>query len=264
MSACRRALVVAAVAAAACDRGAVEGEHRVRLSFQPGDGSTGLRTLEVKGQLSPGPGPSEAELNAFAASLRLVSRPDDAPVATQAAVTVVPAGTGPGGFPTAAMTTITVTAAGAQPEGWYHLLLGQLPPHTTLGNLDDHYVRADGTTAVRVHLGSQPLFWGIEACPKGSSLLVIVRFSEPVRADAGAPAPVAVASGSSGLQPCQMDSPADLARWACPVAQPGPAIQVKIGPGLRSLSGVPVGELETMVDIGNAAQGTDCRTMKQL
>jgi hypothetical protein len=92
--------VLTVVAAGACDQGAVEGEHWVRLYFTPRDGSTGLGTLAVKGELSPGPGPSEAELNAFATGLRLVRRPDDTPVATQASVTIVPAGTGPTGAAT--------------------------------------------------------------------------------------------------------------------------------------------------------------------
>jgi hypothetical protein len=165
--------------------------HAAFLDVAPQDGTTGLTAPSVQIRVGTTEG---SRLEAISKGLSLATWPDLSAVPASTTIST-PVGLG----------AICVDSTSAVPEGWYVAIVGE-----RAGAVADEptgfHTLPDGRLGVRVRVGSSPAVWGIVVCAKSATdVVVLVRYTEFVRAVGTEPYPARVTAGAPGQEPalCQ-------------------------------------------------------------
>jgi hypothetical protein len=210
------------------------------LVVTPTDGVTGLTVLEV--DMGESPGPTDGTLlTLLETSAKLATWPDDTPVAN--VVSAIAGPTGNGGLAFKPLTAVV--------DGWYEVILPALPGSVYLV-AQNFFQRPDGRSSVRVHVGSAPEPWHLDACaPSPTVTSLALFFSEIVHAATTSTMPLDISAGpASALVTCTtetpplVDRPAQEYDYTCPSLGAGDVVVITITDGFLSASGVsvPVGK----------------------
>lgn len=240
------------------------------VGASPDDGTTGLGAFSVTLSVIPARGMlSVTDRSDLLRGLSIVSLPDSVPVTSRVSVNErLASGQGPNGNPVGNADTFQVSADDPLPEGWYAAEFSTLPTTFVWPDAFDHYVGPDGLAVTRVHIGSLPSLWGVEMCtsdPTSSNMSII--FTEPVMLVPGSVLPVAVNMSNikcSAVNDLSVASQFTKLLFRCSGSSLTGTLEVTIGDGLVSLTGVPVATNSLAIDVerlSNARSG--CPTYKE-